>query len=606
MRNKRVSAAVAIGAAAALALAACSPGGPTEKKSKGADAESSSGAVDGAKQIDEDGRFDLKGVKTQDGKEIKVSVGSTEFGGFNGITPLTYDTYTSAVFDHYMQGFAYFGTDGQIHHNDDMGSFEKVSDDPLKVKYTINKDAKWSDGTDITVADAILAWGSQNEKLVGKDGDPLFNNVSAGLVDEVPKGPEGDPDGKEFTLTYKTPNPDWELQELMGFPAHVVAKQSGMSVDELVKALKKQDKKKLAKPGKFWSTGWNKGKGKLPPKDLMVVNGPYIPESWDKGQSITLKANPDYWGEPAGVEKLVFRFVDNDAMVQALQNGDLDVMAPQPTVDTVKQLEDLGDQVKIHTGDTLTWEHVDFNFAGDSVFKDSKELRQAFAQCIPRQQIVDNLIKPLNEDAEVLNTRDTLPGQEGYEEVLDEAYDGSYDEPDIDKSKELIKKAGKSGKIKVRLGYAKPNPRRADITQLIKASCDKAGFDVKDVSAEDFGQPGGAVEKHAYDAYLFAWAGSGQIASGENIYRGGAPQNFGEYDNKTVNEAFKKIKSTLDMDEHIKQEKIAEKELWDDMFGIPLFLHPGVDASSSDIKYVTHTMTQDGITWNADQWQVAE
>jgi peptide/nickel transport system substrate-binding protein len=425
-------------------------------------------------------------------------------------------------------------------------------------------------------------------------------------VEQVPDGPVGDPKGKTFTITYKEPNPDWELNTLLDFPAHVVAKQGGLSTDELVKALKAQDGKKLAKAGKFWSTGWNPGKGKLPPKDTLVTSGPYIPESWDKGQSITLKANPNYFGTKAGVKTLVFRFVDNGAMVQGLQNGDLDVMAPQPTVDTVKQLQDLGNKVVIHEGDTLTWEHVDFNFAGSSVFKDSADLRKAFAHCIPREQIVDNLIKPLNPKAEVLNTRDTLPGQEGYEDVLKSTYNGDYDKVDIAKSKELIKKAGKSGKVTVRLGYNAPNPRRADEVQLIKASCDKAGFDVKDVSSEDFGQPGGAVEKNDYDAYLFAWAGSGQIASGANIYGNKQPQNFGKYESTTVDKAFKKIKSTLDMKEHIKQEKIVEKGLWDDMFGIPLFLHPGVDASASNIENVKHTMTQDGITWNAFQWQVAE
>lgn len=44
----------------------------------------------------------------------------------------------------------------------------------------------------------------------------------------------------------------------------------------------------------------------------------------------------------------------------------------------------------------MTWEHVDFNFAGTSVFKDDADLRKAFAMCIPREQIVEQLIKPLN------------------------------------------------------------------------------------------------------------------------------------------------------------------------------------------------------------------
>ncbi|MGO2632419.1 MAG: ABC transporter family substrate-binding protein [Galactobacter sp.] len=606
MRRKRVSAAVAIGAAAALALAACSPGGSDDKKDTKPKSSSSATGADGATQIDGSGRFDLSDFKTQEGKEIKVSVGGTEFGGYNTNTPNTYDTYSTAVSDLYLTSFQYYGTDGKVHQNKDLGSYKKVSDDPLTVEYTINDDAKWSDGTPITVKDAILAWGAQNGELVGADEAPVFNNVSGDLVGQVPKGPEGDPNGKTFKVTFNDPDPDWELQTWLDFPFHVVQEQSGLSEEDFIKALQDQDGEKLAKAGKFWSTGWNVGKGKLPDAKLMPSSGPFILDTVQSGQSVTVKANPDYYGEPAGVEKIVFRFVDPGAMVQGLQNGDLDVMSPQPTVDTVKQLEALGDQVKIYEGASYTWEHVDFNFAGTSVFKDSPELRKAFALCIPRQQIVDNLIKPLNPDATVLNTREFLNGQDRYEDVLKNTYDGEYDEVDIEKSKELIKEAGKSGKVKVRIGYNSPNPRRADEVQLIKASCDQAGFDVVDDSDANFGGDGGKQSQSDYDAYLFAWAGSGQKTSGANIYSTGKPQNFGKYSNKKVDEAYKVIQSTLDMDEHQKQTEIVEKELWNDMFGIPIFQHPTIDAAGAKIENVAHTLTQSGITWNADQWQVAE
>src|SRR5699024_12086767 len=64
--------------------------------------------------------------------------------------------------------------------------------------------------------------------------------------------------------------------------------------------------------------------------------------------------------------------------------------SPQPTVDTLAQLENLGDAVAIQKGDTLTWEHLDFNFAEGNAMT-NLELRKAFAMCVPRQQIVDNL-----------------------------------------------------------------------------------------------------------------------------------------------------------------------------------------------------------------------
>ncbi|WP_394162334.1 ABC transporter family substrate-binding protein [Galactobacter valiniphilus] len=610
MRLKRIPLAVAAGAVAALALASCSPGGPSTPSSGSASGSASASGSTGteqAAQIDGSGKLDLKDIQTQDG-ELKVSVGSTEFGGYNGLTPATYDTYTSAVTNMYMQGFFYFGTDGKVIPNTNLGTAEVVSDSPLQIKYTINKDAVWSDGTPITVADAVLAWGSQNAALLGEDGKtPVFNNVSGDLVALAPKGPEGDVNGKEFTLTYKEPNLDWKLQTLMAQPAHVVAKQAGMSVEDLVAALRAQDKAKLAKAGAFWSTGWNKGAGQLPSAELNVSNGPYILDSWQKGQSVTLVPNEKYWGPKAGVSKLTFRFVDPGAMVQALQNKDLDVMSPQPTLDTVKQLEALGSSVNVIKGNTMTWEHVDFNFAGTSVFKDDPELRKAFAMCIPREQIVEQLIKPLNPEAKVLNSRVSFPGDELYDRVVKDAYPAAdYDKVNVEGAKKLVDASSATktnGKVTVRIGYNAPNPRRANEVQLIKASCDQAGFDVKDISSETFSAEGGPVTKNDYDAFLFAWAGSGQLTSDSNIYMSKQPQNFGKYSNAEVDKQLTITKTTMDLTKYGDALVATEKQLWDDMFGIPIFQHPGIDAANADVSNVLHTQTQDGITWNAEQWQ---
>ena len=61
---------------------------------------------------------------------------------------------------------------------------------------------------------------------------------------------------------------------------------------------------------------------------------------------------------------------------------------------------------------SFTYEHFDFNFQRP-LFQD-KAVREAFALCAPRQEIVDTLIKPLNPDAVILNNRCYYPFQEGY------------------------------------------------------------------------------------------------------------------------------------------------------------------------------------------------
>lgn len=580
MRLRRIYAGVAAAAALGLALTACAP------------ADTGDGGDDA-------------GTASQ---SISATVGPVDFTSYNGFASASYNTYNSAIVDLLKVGFVYYGPDGSIVPNEDLGSFELVSEDPMVVEFTISDDAVWSDGTPITVADAILAWGIQNPNLsteVDEDGNPvpLFDSVSQDLGNTVPAGPQGDPSGKTFTMEFAAPDPDWQIQTYLLDPAHVVAEQAGMTVEELTEAILSGDSEALAPAAEFWNNGWTTEPGTLPDTALIPSSGPYILDSWSATQSVTLKANPEYYGEQLAPQndELVFRFIDQASMPQALQNGDVDVIAPQPTVDTINQLEEMGDAVSVYTGPTLTWEHLDLNQREGAIFSNA-ELRKAFAMCVPRQLIVDNLIKPLDPEAEVMNSREVFPFQENYDEVVAASYDGRYDEVDIEGAKAIVEAEGATG-TEVTIKYTAGNQRRADEVAMIKSSCDEAGFNIVDGATEDFSADAAAGN---FDVALFAWAGSGQITSGQNIYASGKPQNWVGYSNPEVDAAWDTLASSLDPEVHLEQTKIIEKHLWDDLYSIPLFAHPGVDAASSDIANVEHTTTQSGVTWNAYAWNRAE
>ncbi|QCU77680.1 ABC transporter family substrate-binding protein [Citricoccus sp. SGAir0253] len=613
MRYTKLSAAAALLAGSALVLSACAPGGPAQDD--GGSSPAGSGSASGGEMVTgesgeklsvepaDTGLADLGDVQTEDGS-VSYSVGEDEFLSYNSLTPETYSTYNSAVTERLMQGFTYFGTDGKIYPNKELGSYEKVSDDPLTVKYTINEEATWSDGTPVTAADFIFQWGWSNPRIVGEDGEtPLFNSISQTLGEYVTEAPEAEAGDKEFTLVYDRPYADWEILLYPPLPAHVVAEQSDMSVEELVDAVKKEDSAALKDAAEFFNTGWNASPGEVPDESIAPSMSQYKLKSWEPGQSITLEANDQYWGTPAATRELVIRFAAADTHVQALQNGDLDVIEPQATVDTLEQLEGLGDQVVIQKGAELTWEHLDFNFRDSSIFADSKELREAFALCVPRQEIVDNLIKPLDPEAQVMNAREVFPFQENYQEVVDSAYDGRYDEVDLEKAKQLVEESGKDN-LTVRIGYSAPNPRRTDTVAMIKSSCDQAGFTVEDVGSADFFDK--ALPNGDYEVALFAWAGSGQIASGQEIYSSKGTQNYGEFASEEVDQAWDTLASSLDPEVHAEQVKVIEKALWDELFGIPLYAHPGIVAHSADVANVRKTAAQSGAVWNAEQWMRTE
>ena len=615
MKYTKLSAAAALAAGSALILSACAPGGGNAGDSSSNSASGASqGGDSGAGNVIEGDKgqkltaeasgpemADLGDVETQDGS-IAYSVGADDFLSYNGLQSNTYTTYNSAVVDRMFSSFWYFGTDGSIIPDKDFGTYEKTSDDPLTVKYTISDDAKWSDGTPVTAGDFIVHWAANNDTIKAEGAEtPLFDSISFEQGKYIPEAPEGEADGKEFTVTYPEPYADWEILISTALPAHIVAEEAGMSFEELVTAAKEKDVEALTPAAEFWNDGWDFSPGELPDASLVPSMGSYKFKDggWQAGQSITLEANPEYWGTPPATKELVLRFADPKTHVQALQNGDLDVIEPQATVDTLQQLEGLGDDVNVQTGDQLTWEHVDYNRGEGSVFADSPELREAFALCLPRQQIVDNLIKPIYADAQVMNLREVFPFQDKYQEVVDEAYPKEMDEPNIEKAKELVEKSGVSTPT-VRLGYQAGNQRRTETVALIKSSCDQAGFDVQDANSPVFFKE--VMPAGDYDAALFAWAGSGQKASGANIYQSDGAQNQQSYNNPEVDAAWDKLATSLDENEQLEQVKTIEKLLWEDFQAIPLYAHPGLVGHKADVANVRDTAAQSGALWNVEQW----
>ena len=56
-----------------------------------------------------------------------------------------------------------------------------------------------------------------------------------------------------------------------------------------------------------------------------VGSGRYLLEQWDRGQQAIFRANPDYYGEPPLMERVVVVFMDEDAALAAVQAGQVDI-----------------------------------------------------------------------------------------------------------------------------------------------------------------------------------------------------------------------------------------------------------------------------------------
>lgn len=577
--KRRGARTLALIAAGSMALAACSTGGGDS----GDDETTDSGG-------------------TQD-QTITIAW-EQEFGAYNNNTADENATKNTIVLNQVMRGFWFFGSDGTVTPDTEFGTFEQTSEDPLTVKYTFDDKAAWSDGEALDCDDFLLTWAANSGKYVTGEKDAEGNDVqvfsSAGTTGyelmQKPTCADGD---KTVEVVYDETFADW--QGMFGgagviMPAHIVEEQSG--VTDLVEAIESDNLDELKKAGEFYNTGWVFNPGELK-QDIIPSSGPYLIKSWESGQSLTLEANDKWWGTPANAKTIVIRFISGEQQAQALQNNEVQLISPQPQVDVVKQLEAIGESVKVTGGDRYIYEHLDYNFTGE--FKDP-DLRKAFALCVPRQTIIDNLIKPVNPNAEIMQSRYTFPFQSDYKDLVSAITDGTYDKVDIAGAKAIVESKGKTG-MPVRIGYQTPNPRRTSTVGLIRDSCNQAGFDVQDAGQEDFF--GNGLANGNFDVALFAWSGSPLVTGSSSTFTTTGGNNNGKYSNPQVDELMGQLDTTPDVDKQADLVKQIETILWKDLATVPLFVHPGLVSHSSTLEGVVFQPSQSEITWNMQEWNIA-
>ncbi len=503
--------------------------------------------------------------------------------------------------------FNFAGPDGNLVMDEDLlVSAEITGEDPQVVEWVVNPDAVWSDGEPIDCDDFQFHWNAYNGQYVQLDesGNPVIDEtteaeaplfeVTGSTGYDVIDTLECSEDGKTITATYNEIFSDWRASFTEMMPVHVIERETG--VDDAIAAFESDDRESIEAMAEFFNTAWAMNPGELLDESLIPSAGPLKLGSWEAGSSLTLVPNEDYYGTPAN-GPVVVRYIAEEAQAQALANDEINAMDPQPTPDLLAQLEGIDDAV-VETGAQFTWEHFDFNF--NTVFGDPL-VREAFAHCLPRQQMVSNLIQPLDPEAEILNNRFNQPFEDGY---VDNA-DGRFAEVDLERSQELLDESGIAQPVDVRIGWFDDgnNARRTDQVQLTMESCNQVeGFNVTDAGSETFFD----VELAAsdWDVAMFAWAGSPLKTGQSEIYRTEGGINFGGYSNPEVDALLDEINQTLDYEEQVELANEVDALIWDDLVTIPVFSFPGVVAYSEGAENIVYNPSQNGLTFNAGEWQL--
>ena len=660
MRKSRAVSFTALVAAAALVMAACSgtPGQQTSSTSAApaetsGSAAASSGAAGGGGDAtslpgaENVGKVGGSGCGIPHGpyEEPAEKGGDVRFAwndpplSFNNNTTHSNATANQNIAYLTNTGFTYYDEKLNLINNDQFGTCEIVSLDPLTVKYTVNEGVKWSDGVQISAADMVLSWAAQSgnfnteEAQTDDEGNLLpstgvaFDKVdpSLALITDFPT--IGD-DGRSATFVWSSFYRDYQTASPVNngasgtlIPAHVVGAKAlsltdpAAASDAVVNAFKNKDAAALKPIADFWNTGFDADQLPSDPS-LYLSSGPYKVTSYAQRANLTLERNTDYnWGPIPSVDKITYSIIgDPTAAVQALTNEEIDIISPQATADIYQAVSGLKDRgIEVKAGDGGTYEHVDLIFANGGPFDPATyggdaakalKVRQAFLKTVPRTEILDRLIKPINPDAVLRESFTTVPGAPGYDEIAAANGMSAYDQVDIPGAKQLLTEAGVTGPIDVRLLYAANNPRRSNEYDLMKASSAEAGFNLIDAQSPSWGTLLPTIS--GYDASLFGWNNTSTGISDANAnYITTGSNNYGKYSSEVVDTAFGKITGTvLDEDQYVEQLAIAEKQLVDDAFGTVIFQHPGVTAwNSTKVSGVSDIPLSPNALYNFWDWQ---
>ncbi|CAB5104996.1 MAG: hypothetical protein F2954_00895 [Actinobacteria bacterium] len=567
--------------------------------------------------------------------------------GLNCSLSATNSTTCSAVAYLQGMGFNYYNNKKELVKNSTFGSYKLVKNTAtdFRVMYTVAPGRVWSDGTPITGVDLLLSHvlNSNAYSIAAGLGDPegkdapAFNGLGySGVYDANIVGvPTLSADEMSVTLQYKKRIANWDVYgpgpssvhalvlmaegktELQSVAANNAAK------DRFLAAFKSKDTALLKKMGKIWTDDFTitTVDSKTNPL-LLISNGGFILDSAVAKTSVTLKKNPKYNSGPAmsgTVDTVVFKFIgDGTAAAQALANGELDVYAGQATADGVAKLKAI-QNVNVVGKEEVAYEHWDlhYNTAPDEApytglfsVKDgakSLALRKAFLLALPRNEIMEKLIAPINDVTTPIASTWVSPGSALYAKVTSangsSFYSRGTQETRNKSALALVQKfypnALKSP-LKVRVLVPGNNPRRASEFALAKANMAKVGFDLVGDVRTDWPSKLGNSD---YDAYFFAWVASSvtQRQSAEVFDTNGGNNILG-YSNPAVDA----IIATLDapLSESILAAKYIQIERLTNADAITLgvFIHPGVAAVNKDLKNVKPGPLSPQMVWNYWEW----
>ena len=355
-----------------------------------------------------------------------------------------------------------------------------------------------------------------------------------------------------------------------------------------------------------------------------VSDGPFYVSNYTRGQGMTLRRNPTWYGPKAKLSEIDWKLItDTNSEIQAMRGGEVDAIFPQPQTALAQLQHQSGLSYSAISG--FTQEHLDFQFGpkGQPLLR-QPWMRQAIAMGINRTSLIRALYSQIAPHQKPLNN--------AYYEIgpTSQGSNANFTKWNFAPGKALaLMKSHCTGgpskptpnntaiwtcngqKAEFKFSTTVSNSRRATSAAIFTSQLASIGIklDPEFLPANPtfFGE---RLPAHDFDIAEYAWSGSPDPSGFDAIYQCVNPaknlggQNYKMYCNPKVDALQKKGDSDLNPETRTAFYEQAAKLVANDLAIFPLYSPPQILVHKTAVKGMenSNNPTSFGPTWNAEQW----
>ncbi len=428
-----------------------------------------------------------------------------------------------------------------------------VTDPKQIVTYDLNPKATWYDGTPITWEDIYWQWKASNGR------DHAYRISSANGYENIENVTRGKND-YEAVVTFGKKFADWQALFSPFYPA---------STD---------------KNPKVFNEGWKNGP--------LTTAGPFKLDNINQtSKTVTLVRNDKWWGQPAKLDRIVFRVIEPDAQVDALANGEIDAMDVGPAASNYQRARAI-ENVDLRVAGGPNFRHLTMN--GTSPNLQDVRVRTALAMGIDRAAIASAMLGPLGMAPDVLNNHIFMENQRGYQDNSGEV--GKYDPK---KAAELLDEAGwkldggvrkKDGKpLDIRLVIPSGIQTSRQESELVQNMLGQLGVavNIDTVPLNDFFDK--YISPGQFDFTIFSWMGTPfPISSSKSVYAKPTKnaqgqldiqQNYARIGSDEIDHLFDEAGAEFDRAKAIALGNQIDALIWQEVHSLTLYQRPEIIAT---------------------------